>query len=82
VAVKVVDQAKIVERGPKQQEYLDNELRILQQLVHPNIVKFYELKRTAKSFYFVFEACMGGDLKSLLAQRRRLPELEVQVIFK
>ena len=39
-----------------------NEITILQNLDHPNIVKAYEVYETSINIYLVLEHCSGGDL--------------------
>jgi serine/threonine protein kinase len=45
------------------------ESSIVEQLVHPNIVSFYERGSEGPSFYFTMEFCPGGSLGDLLARR-------------
>jgi len=47
-------------------KYLKNEIIILQNLNHPNIVKFEDVKKTKKHFYIVMEYCNGGELSKAL----------------
>jgi len=48
-------------------EFLDelrNEITVLQNLDHPNIVKAYEVYESTINIYLVLENCSGGDLYS------------------
>ena len=47
-------------------KYLKNEIIILQNLKHPNIVKYEDVKKTKKHFYIVMEYCNGGELSKAL----------------
>ena len=47
-------------------KYLLNELQILRELNHPNIVKFIEIKKTKNHFYIIMEYCNGDDLEKTL----------------
>ena len=47
-------------------KYLINEIRILQSLNHPNIVKFVDIKKTKKHYYIMMEFCNGGELSKNL----------------
>ena len=47
-------------------KYLKNEITILHNLNHPNIVKFESIKKTKKHFYIVMEYCNGGELSKAL----------------
>jgi len=53
-------------------EELRNEIKILQSLDHPNIVKAYEVYENSVNIYLVLEHCSGGDLYS------RIPYSEKQ----
>jgi len=53
-------------------EELRNEIRILQDLDHPNIVKAYEVYESRVNIYVVLQHCSGGDLYS------RIPYSEIQ----
>ena len=47
-------------------KYLLNEIYILKELDHPNIVKFADLKKTKNHCYIIMEYCNGGDLSKAL----------------
>ena len=47
-------------------KYLINEIQILRELNHPNIVKFVEIKKTKNHYYIIMEYCNGGDLEKAL----------------
>ena len=47
-------------------KYLKNEIIILQNLKHPNIVRYEDVKKTKKHFYIVMEYCNGGELSKAL----------------
>jgi serine/threonine protein kinase len=52
---------------------IDNEIVIMAQLNHSNIVKFfgYEDKKNEKTMYLYMELCADGDLGSLIARRSK-----------
>ena len=39
-----------------------DEIKILKQLDHPNILKLYEIYTDEKRYYIVTELCKGGEL--------------------
>lgn len=41
---------------------LFNEINILKEIDHPNIVKMYEFFEDEKRYYLVTEICKGGEL--------------------
>ena len=52
-------------------KYLKNEIIILQNLKHPNIVKYEDVKKTKKHFYIVMEYCNGGELSQALEKYQK-----------
>ena len=67
-ATKKID--KSVMKNPKSKEYLANEIKILKEMDHPNIIKLIEVKDTTKYYYIVMEYCNGGDLSKCLAHHK------------
>ncbi len=63
-ATKKLEREKI--ENSDAMKYLKNEIIILQNLKHPNIVKFEDVKKTKKHFYIVMEYCNGGELSKAL----------------
>ena len=58
-----------IKRVPKDKKYnetVKNELEILSNMTHPNIVKVYQLLETDNFYYIVTEDCTGGELFMLL----------------
>lgn len=50
------------------------ELLILQQIRHQNIVKLFDSFETAKHVAFVMELCGGGDILNYVRKRKKLSE--------
>jgi serine/threonine protein kinase len=61
LVVKEVNMAKM---NAKEREEARNECRILQQLSHPNIVRYYEHMERNGVLYIIMEYADGGDLHS------------------
>ncbi|EPR58827.1 ULK kinase [Toxoplasma gondii GT1] len=61
VAVKVISRHTVHEATQ-----LNQEVAVLKQLQHPNIVRFIDLKKSQFHYYLVLEFCPGGDVSSLL----------------
>ena len=55
----------------KVKKYFNNELYILKQVNHPNIVKLYDIKQTLNNFYLVFDLCNGGGLSNCLEKYKK-----------
>jgi calcium-dependent protein kinase len=63
VAIKVLNKAKL-----KDHLYtIREEVRILTELDHPNIVKYFETYDDTKYIYLVMEYCPGGELFDMIA---------------
>jgi len=74
-AVKQIANQTLREKlGPKGQDTLNKEIHISKLLVHPNIVRLYDIIKTENNNYLVFEFCGGGDLRGFLKEKRRLSE--------
>lgn len=69
-ATKKVNTSKAFDE--KNRKYFNNELYILRNLNHPNIIQLYEIKRTQNNFYLVFDYCNGGTLSSCLKKYQNL----------
>lgn len=52
-----------IDPNRKLKQLFDSELEILQKIDHPNLLKFYEMLKTANSYYLVLEYCKHGDLE-------------------
>lgn len=72
----------------KVKKYFNNELFILKNVNHPNIVKLYDIKQTMNNFYLVFDLCNGGGLSNCLERYKKkhdgkpFPENIVQHLMK
>jgi calcium-dependent protein kinase len=64
-ATKKLEKTKYL-NNPKAKKYLDNEISILKDINHPNIIKLIDIKDTSKYCYIVTEFCNGGNLSSCL----------------
>lgn len=62
---KVSNQIAMDERNRK---YFNNEIFILKNIDHDNIIKLFEIKRSPNNFYLVFEFCNGGTLTNILVK--------------
>lgn len=67
VAVKVLLAHVAVDETARQR--FDRESSIVEQLVHPRIVQFYERGTLGSAFYFAMEFCPAGSAGALAARR-------------
>ena len=51
---------------PKVHKYLDQEIKILRELKHRNIIRLEDVKVTQNNYYIVMEYCNGGSLSDCL----------------
>ena len=84
-ATKKID--KKFASNPRAKKYIDNEIAILKDIDHPNIVKLYDVKETSQYYYLVTEYCNGGDLSGCLEEyqdkhNKPFPEEVVQYLMK
>jgi serine/threonine-protein kinase ULK4 len=56
-----------------------NEVKILNMLHHPNILRFYNWYETSNHYWIIIDYCSGGDLMNFLAQDYSLPEETVRL---
>ena len=57
---------KVIAQEPFLKKYLQNEIIILNQIKHPNIVKLHDVKFKKNNIYLVMEYCNGGSLAEAL----------------
>lgn len=58
VAVKVVKIEKFKE-VPKLEEFTMNEIQTLARINNPHVLKFIEMLKSSRNYYFVYEFCNG-----------------------
>ena len=63
-ATKKLERAKVDKPGLK--KYFDNELKILESLNHPNIVKLEGIRKSPQHYYIIMEFINGGMLSDCL----------------
>ena len=61
---------------------LINEIDILKQLDHPNIVKIYEFYQDKLNFYLITEYIEGGELFDKISQVKHFGEVDAAIIMK
>ncbi|XP_069598924.1 cGMP-dependent protein kinase 2 [Ranitomeya imitator] len=71
-AIKCIKKKHIVDN--RQQEHIHSEKNILQEACSPFIVKLYRTFKDTKYVYMLLEACLGGELWSILRDRGSFDE--------
>jgi serine/threonine protein kinase len=56
----------------KIKRYFNNEIYILKNVDHQNIIKLYEIKQTINNFYLVFDFCNGGGVSNCLNSYQKM----------
>ncbi|KAG5190594.1 kinase-like domain-containing protein [Tribonema minus] len=65
-AVKIVDKNALVRED---RDALDNEIMIMNEISHPNIVQLAEVYRESNIYYLVMELARGGELFERIVER-------------
>ncbi len=71
VAIKVITKSKL---SPEEIDALHVEVSILQNVDHPNIVKYYETYEDDRFIYLVMENCPNGELLDKFSQNQHMNE--------
>ena len=79
VAIKILQKNLI--KGQKQYERIQNEIKYLKLLNHPNIIKIYEVIENDSSFFIVMEYATGGELFNYIVLKEKLDEKETSFFF-
>jgi len=84
-AVKVIEKSKLKhchhEGIPSLFTDMQNEINILKQLQHPNIVEFHECFEDRNHLFIVMEYCCGGELFERISQKGSFSENEAAQIM-
>ena len=78
-ACKVVSRELLVEQQIF--DRFEQEVRVLQSLHHPNIVRLEHIVFTEDNIYLIMDLCEGGDLNDFVSDRERLDEDTAKTIF-
>ncbi|XP_052805776.1 serine/threonine-protein kinase DCLK1-like isoform X2 [Mya arenaria] len=77
-AMKVIDKSKL--KG--KEHMVENEIEIMKDCNHPNIVKLYEEYETVDKIYLVMELVKGGDLFDAITQSVKFGEVDAAHMVK
>ncbi|KAL8272221.1 hypothetical protein Esti_003886 [Eimeria stiedai] len=78
-AIKIIKKSSV--SAPSSGALLD-EVAVLKQLDHPNIMKLYEFFDDKRNYYLVMEVYRGGELFDEIISRQKFSEVDAAVIMK
>ena len=81
IKMKLLRAMKMVSVNSKNEGKTDEEIELLKQLDHPNIVKLFEYFSNNDKYYLITEYCKGGDLSELLFKNNKKFQKQVQHIL-
>ncbi|KAF2187079.1 Pkinase-domain-containing protein [Zopfia rhizophila CBS 207.26] len=79
LAAKELEKRRFMKNGQLDKK-IDNEMRIMQALRHPNIVEFVEYHDQGDYLYIIMEFVHHGDLQGYLNQKGNLKEPQAKVM--
>ncbi|KAK8838370.1 hypothetical protein M9Y10_032995 [Tritrichomonas musculus] len=79
-ACKVIPKTMIIKARMEQR--FESEVRILQQFVHPGIVRLYNLLQDSLNYYLICELCPEGTLYDYQMSRGKITGYPVKFIFR
>lgn len=79
-ACKIIPRTRIAK--PRQQARFELEIRILQQMKHPNIVQLIDILKDNSNYYVIMEFCSNGELFQYIVDHRFLSENEAKSFLK
>ncbi|KAL6984994.1 CBL-interacting serine/threonine-protein kinase 21 [Sarracenia purpurea var. burkii] len=80
VAIKIIDKRMVIDNNLMYQ--VQNEIRTMKLLHHPNIVRIHEVIGTKTKVYLVMEYVSGGQLSDKMSYVHRLNEKEARKHFQ
>jgi calcium-dependent protein kinase len=79
-ALKIIPKKSV--KGTKTRFRFLNEISVLKELDHQNLMKIYELFEDEKNYYLIADLVIGRDFLDFLTQQKSIKEVEIQGIFK
>ncbi|POS87076.1 hypothetical protein EPUL_000420, partial [Erysiphe pulchra] len=80
-AAKELEKRRFMKNGVLDQK-IDDEMKIMQKIKHPNIVEYIEHINWEAHLYIIMEYVAGGDLGNFISQYGSLQEPNVKVIAR
>eukprot|EP01137_Pigoraptor_chileana_P023842 Opistho-2@90824 len=87
VAVKIISKARLKSKksGAVSGSYLSHlskDVRLLQLLEHPNIIRLYQVIETDEEFYIFMQFAGGGEIIDYISKKGRLSEKDARFFFR
>ena len=60
---------------------LEDEIKTLRRLDHPNVVRLYDCYLTTDDFFMVLDLCRGGELFDRILAREHYSERQARIAF-
>ena len=79
-AMKEISKDSICYNGENEEE-IRNEIEVLKNLDHPNIMKIFEFFEDDKNIYLINEFCGGGDIAGLMDKYGVFPEFLLKYVM-
>ena len=79
VAIKILNKEKI--KAKEDLVRIKREIKILQMMDHPNIIKTYKVIENEKNYFIIMEYCQGGELFNYIVDKEKLDENEASMFF-
>eukprot|EP01069_Polyplicarium_translucidae_P011040 Polyplicarium_translucidae@DN3451_c0_g1_i1.p1 len=81
-AVKIIKKSTVATANSSTASSLLEEVAVVKQLDHPNIMKLYEFFEDKRNFYLVMEVYKGGELFDEIINRQKFSETDAAVIMR
>lgn len=69
---------KILEKNHQNLLYFENELKILRELDHPNVVKFIEIFVSKEKMFLIMDYYSGNTLKEYIKNIKNIDEYQMK----
>ncbi|CAF4354506.1 unnamed protein product [Rotaria sp. Silwood2] len=79
VAIKIIDKSRL---NPTDHKKLEREIAVMKSLIHPFIIRLYEVMESKNLIYLVTEYAANGELLDLLIREKRLSEAKAKEKFR
>ena len=61
--------------------YLQKEIKVMQTLKGPNVVRLFDVFKSQSHTYLIQEFCNGGDFRGFLTKKGKLPEADARKVL-